>query len=163
MSAWRPGDLLSHAAPAFELDRAIRGHGRAINRAPRDRLYQPATSAPPSWVIRGPKWISAGRLSSSFAGEVGVQHYSVTVGDELEARLMLRQMRDLPVGTIGFEAVGEVEDDDWEDTVEPLLRQEIAAGRKLRLLYLLGPGTTRGRGRCAAGRHGVPRAPRGVV
>jgi SpoIIAA-like len=55
--------------------------------------------------------------------------------------LMLRQMTDMPVGTIGFEAVGEVEDDDWEDTVEPLLRQEIAEGRKLRLLYLLGPGT----------------------
>jgi SpoIIAA-like len=60
--------------------------------------------------------------------------------DELEAMLMLRQMRDMPVGTIGFEAVGEVEDDDWEDTVEPLLRQEIAEGRKVRLLYLLGPG-----------------------
>jgi SpoIIAA-like len=55
--------------------------------------------------------------------------------------LMLRQMTDMPVGTIGFEAVGEVEDDDWEDTVEPVLRQEIAEGRKVRLLYLLGPGT----------------------
>jgi hypothetical protein len=61
--------------------------------------------------------------------------------DELEAMLMLRQMTDMPVGTIGFEAVGEVEDDDWEDTVEPVLRQEIAEGRKVRLLYLLGPGT----------------------
>ena len=54
---------------------------------------------------------------------------------------MLRQMTDMPVGTIGFEAVGEVEDDDWEDTVEPVLRREIAEGRKLRLLYLMGPGT----------------------
>ena len=54
---------------------------------------------------------------------------------------MVRRMRDMPVGTIGFEAAGEVEDDDWEDTVEPVLRQEIAAGRKLRLLYLLGPAT----------------------
>jgi hypothetical protein len=61
--------------------------------------------------------------------------------DELEAMLMLRQMMNMPVGTIGFEAVGEVEDDDWEDTVEPLLRREIAEGRKVRLLYLLGPGT----------------------
>lgn len=51
---------------------------------------------------------------------------------------MLRQIEDMPVGTIGFEAVGEVEDDDWEDAVEPLLREEIAAGRKVRLLYLLG-------------------------
>ena len=51
---------------------------------------------------------------------------------------MLRRMTDMPVGTIGFEVVGEVEDDDWEDAVEPVLRAEIAAGRKLRLLYLLG-------------------------
>ena len=52
---------------------------------------------------------------------------------------MLRRMTDMPVGTIGFEAVGEVEDDDWERAVEPLLREEMADGGKLRLLYLLGP------------------------
>lgn len=52
---------------------------------------------------------------------------------------MLRQMNDMPAGTIGFEAIGEIEDDDWEDAVEPLLRREIAAGQKVRLLYLLGP------------------------
>ena len=51
---------------------------------------------------------------------------------------MLRRMTDMPPGTIGFEAIGEVEDDDWEETVEPVLRQEIAAGRKVRLLYQLG-------------------------
>jgi len=55
---------------------------------------------------------------------------------------MLRRMDDMPAGTIGFEAVGEVEDDDWEDVVEPLLRQRIAAGDKVRLLYLLGPEAT---------------------
>lgn len=48
-------------------------------------------------------------------------------------------MTDMPAGTIGFEAVGEVEDDDWEQAVEPVLRREIADGRKVRLLYLLGP------------------------
>lgn len=51
---------------------------------------------------------------------------------------MLRRMTDMPPGTIGFEAIGEVEDDDWEETVEPVLRQEIAAGRKVRLLYQFG-------------------------
>jgi hypothetical protein len=51
---------------------------------------------------------------------------------------VLRRMTDMPAGTIGFEAVGEVEDDDWEEMVEPLLRQEIAAGRDVRLLYLIG-------------------------
>jgi hypothetical protein len=54
---------------------------------------------------------------------------------------MLRRMTDMPAGTIGFEAAGEVDDDDWEDSVEPLLRQEIADGHKVRMLYLLGPGT----------------------
>jgi len=53
---------------------------------------------------------------------------------------MLRRISDMPAGTIGFEAVGEVEDDDWEETVEPVLRQEIAAGRNVRLLYLIGTG-----------------------
>ena len=51
---------------------------------------------------------------------------------------MLRRMTGMPAGTIGFEAVGEVEDDDWEETVEPVLRQEIADGRDLRMLYLVG-------------------------
>ena len=52
---------------------------------------------------------------------------------------MLRAISDMPAGTIGFEAIGEVEDDDWEEAVEPVLRREIADGRKVRLLYLLGP------------------------
>ena len=52
---------------------------------------------------------------------------------------MLRRISDVPLGTIGFEAVGEVDDDDWEEAVEPVLRQEIAGGHKVRLLYLLGP------------------------
>src|SRR4051812_18213939 len=51
---------------------------------------------------------------------------------------MLKRVRDMPEGTVGFEAVGKVEDDDYEHAVEPVLRGEIAAGRKIRLLYLLG-------------------------
>lgn len=54
---------------------------------------------------------------------------------------MLRRIKDMPAGTIGFEGFGEVDDDDWERTVEPVLRSEIAAGHKLRLLYVLGPRT----------------------
>jgi hypothetical protein len=53
---------------------------------------------------------------------------------------MLRRVTDMPGGTIGFEAVGEVEDDDWEEAVEPVLRREIAEGRDVRLLYLIGAG-----------------------
>ena len=52
---------------------------------------------------------------------------------------MLKPMSDMPAGTLGFEAIGKVEDDDFEDVVEPTLRREIALGRKVRLLYLLGP------------------------
>src|SRR3954463_1514402 len=55
---------------------------------------------------------------------------------------MLRRMDDMPGSTIGFEAVGEVEDDDWEEAVEPTLRRRIASGEKGRLLYLVGPEAT---------------------
>jgi SpoIIAA-like len=61
-------------------------------------------------------------------------------GDHEKGVHMLRAMTDMPAGTIGFEAVGEVEDDDFEETVEPVLRQEIADGRDVRMLYLIGPG-----------------------
>ena len=53
---------------------------------------------------------------------------------------MLEQMSDMPVGTVGFEAIEKVEDYDLERAVEPVLGAEIAAGRKIQLLYLLGPG-----------------------
>jgi hypothetical protein len=42
-------------------------------------------------------------------------------------------------GAIGFEAIGEVEDDDWEKQVEPVLGSEMARNQKIRLIYLLGP------------------------
>ena len=51
---------------------------------------------------------------------------------------MLLRIEDMPAGTVGFEAVGEVEDDDWEKVVEPVLRDLIAAGSEVRLLYLIG-------------------------
>jgi hypothetical protein len=54
--------------------------------------------------------------------------------------LMLRRIDGMPPDTIGFEAGGEVEDDDWEDVAEPVLREALARGSKLRVLYLLGPG-----------------------
>jgi hypothetical protein len=53
--------------------------------------------------------------------------------------MSLRRIDDMPPGTIGFEAIGEVEDDDWEKQVEPVLRREMAEDQKIRLLYLLGP------------------------
>ncbi len=70
----------------------------------------------------------------AFSNSIGSTH-----DGERERFGVLRQMRDMPVGTIGFEAAGEVEDDDWEEAVEPVLRREIADGRKVRLLYVIGP------------------------
>lgn len=52
---------------------------------------------------------------------------------------MLKRMNDMPEGTIGFEAIGEVDDDDWEEAVEPVLKALIASGGKVRMLYVLGP------------------------
>jgi SpoIIAA-like len=51
---------------------------------------------------------------------------------------MLERIAGMPAGTFGFEAVGEVEDDDVEDTIAPILRRHVANGRKARVLYLLG-------------------------
>lgn len=51
---------------------------------------------------------------------------------------MLKTVEDMPAGTLGFEAIGKVEDDDWEDVVEPVLKQWLARGDKVRMLYLLG-------------------------
>ena len=52
---------------------------------------------------------------------------------------MLTRIHDMPAGTLGFEAVGEVDDDDIEDVLLPVLRQWTSERRKIRLLYLLGP------------------------
>ena len=54
--------------------------------------------------------------------------------------MMLRRIDDMPPDPIGVEGSGEVEDDDWEHVAEPVLREALAKGGKLRLLYLLGPG-----------------------
>ncbi|WP_158579910.1 SpoIIAA family protein [Geodermatophilus marinus] len=45
----------------------------------------------------------------------------------------------MPPGTLGFTAGGEVDDDDFDEVVAPVLRREVAEGRKIRLLYVLGP------------------------
>jgi hypothetical protein len=52
---------------------------------------------------------------------------------------MLKMVRDMPAGTLGIEAVGEVDDDDVEDVLIPALRRWTAERGKIRLLYLLGP------------------------
>jgi hypothetical protein len=51
---------------------------------------------------------------------------------------MLKRIYDMPAGTLGFEAVGEVDDDDVEEVLVPALRQWTAEHGKVRLLYHLG-------------------------
>jgi len=50
---------------------------------------------------------------------------------------MVERLTDMPAGTLGFRASGEIEDDDYEDVLEPALKGAIAGGGKLRTLYLI--------------------------
>ena len=43
---------------------------------------------------------------------------------------MLKQMSDMPVGTIGFEARGDVDDDDFEDSSRPSYDRRSPAGER---------------------------------
>ena len=52
---------------------------------------------------------------------------------------MLKGIIHMPAGTLGFEAVGEVDDDDVEEILEPALKRWVAERGKIRLLYVLGP------------------------
>ncbi len=49
---------------------------------------------------------------------------------------MIRQLDDMPAGTLGFEAVGEVTAKDYEDVLAPAVRAAQGAGG-IRLLYVL--------------------------
>lgn len=50
---------------------------------------------------------------------------------------MLEPLTDLPDGVIGFEAVGEVHADDYQDVLRPALDQAADAG-SIRMVYVLG-------------------------
>jgi hypothetical protein len=50
---------------------------------------------------------------------------------------MLEPLPDLPEGVIGFEAVGEVEKDDYTETLRPALDAAAEVG-EIRLVYVLG-------------------------
>jgi SpoIIAA-like len=83
-------------------------------------------------------WLSELTREALWSNPISILTWPGDGGHEKGGQPMLRGISDMPVGTIGFEAVGEVEDDDWEETVEPVLRREIAEGRDVRLLYLIG-------------------------
>jgi hypothetical protein len=49
---------------------------------------------------------------------------------------MIKQITDLPAGTLGFEAHGQVSAEDYERVVVPDVEAAFALNRKLRLLYV---------------------------
>jgi hypothetical protein len=51
---------------------------------------------------------------------------------------MLELLDDLPDNVIGVRAVGEVEDDDYEDVLVPAIEDRLERHDKVRLLYVLG-------------------------
>ena len=52
---------------------------------------------------------------------------------------MIRLLRNMPAGVLGFEAVDDVEKEDYEDVIVPVINKAIAEHGKVRLVYVLGP------------------------
>ena len=49
---------------------------------------------------------------------------------------MIEQIKDLPAGTLGFRAHGQVTADDYENIIVPDVEAAFALNRKLRMLYV---------------------------
>jgi len=52
---------------------------------------------------------------------------------------MIRLIRDMPVGVLGFEAVDDVEKQDYENVIVPVINKAIDEHGKVRMVYVLGP------------------------
>ena len=52
---------------------------------------------------------------------------------------MIELLEALPDNVVGLRAVGEVEDDDYEDVIIPAVEKALEGRKKIRLLYVLGP------------------------
>jgi hypothetical protein len=50
---------------------------------------------------------------------------------------MIERLDDMPPGTVGFRAAGEIEADDYEDVLVPELRRALERGDGLRTLYVI--------------------------
>jgi stage II sporulation SpoAA-like protein len=53
---------------------------------------------------------------------------------------MIERLDDMPEGTIGFRAKGELTRDDYENVLLPEFRETIDRGDDVRLVFQLGPG-----------------------
>ncbi len=52
--------------------------------------------------------------------------------------MAMQLIDDLPVNVVGVRAIGEVEDDDYDDVLEPAIEDRLSRHDKIRLLYVLG-------------------------
>ena len=50
---------------------------------------------------------------------------------------MIERLHDMPAGTLGFRATGEIEDDDYDEVLGPELHRALEAGGGLRTLYVI--------------------------
>jgi hypothetical protein len=51
---------------------------------------------------------------------------------------VIRILGDMPAGVVGLEAVDDVDEDDYEDVIVPVVENAIAEHGKVRLVYVLG-------------------------
>ncbi len=52
---------------------------------------------------------------------------------------MIRVLRDMPTGVLGFEAVDDVEEEDYSNVLVPAIERAIKEQGKVRIVYVLGP------------------------
>lgn len=52
---------------------------------------------------------------------------------------MIRVLDDMPAGVLGFEAVDDVEEEDYANVLVPAIERAIAEYGKVRIVYVLGP------------------------
>ena len=50
---------------------------------------------------------------------------------------MIEPLADMPTGTVGFRAAGEIEREDYDEVLVPALRRAVEAGGGLRTLYVI--------------------------
>jgi hypothetical protein len=50
---------------------------------------------------------------------------------------MIERMTDMPAGTLGFRAAGEIEREDYDTVLVPELRRAVESGEGLRTLYVI--------------------------
>jgi len=55
---------------------------------------------------------------------------------------VVEAIQGAPPGVLAFKAVGEVRFEDYRDVVEPAAKATIAAGRKIRVVFVIGPECT---------------------